>query len=337
MISDMVELRRRLIWLWRASACALRTERPDGNLGVLWIFDTRTAPDGYPLQPFAEGIAHDHGLSLWSFGPRKTSWTSAVRFMSWLMLALRPDFWRRFEALYGSFLDHALATSGATAVLSGSYNGVFGSLARPRLARAQMWEVQHGFLDESYFPIHAGRFFARSELAMTMVRARHDDVLLERAPQDLNPPAGEIQPLDRSLVREVHCFSKNPGGGCTAAELKEMEAFAASIADRLECPFHLHLHPRDSKAKLVARHRSLRMLTKLPRRNAHDHAAPRLLISSFSTALATRSRPGDLLLNVQASAAQNDLVRLEQYGWLPTILTTHDIAAQPTSVFRRSK
>jgi hypothetical protein len=132
--------------------------------------------------------------------------------------------------------------------------------------------------------------------------------------EDLSPPktvAGHIRE-----ARELICYSKNPGGGCTAEALANFEQSAILLAKSLNLPFRLQIHPRDSWLKLVIRHRRLSIMKYLWS-TVKMRCGPRLVVSSFSTALASETMAGDLLLNVRLSAT--DQITEAEYGWLPAV------------------
>lgn len=334
MISRIGETRRRLIWLWRLATSTLVQEFAEGMTHVLWAFDTRNAPDGFSLRLLVGDLARVRRVTIWSFGPRGISPGSVLRFIGWFQFAFTSKFPIIFQNLFIKEFHKAKIDSRACLTLSGSFNGTFGSLVRQKLSRNEMWELQHGFLDSSYFPVHAGTFFARSRLAKEMIESRHPEVIVEIVKADLDPPRGSFERLDCGQVTEVHCFSKNPGGGCTLLEVRELETFSAKLAQRLDAAFYLHLHPRDNALKLARRHRSLQILKSLANPRAGGAGRTRLIVSSFSTALVTQSVPGDLLVNVELSD-RIEPERDRQYDWLPTVRSSEDVELADIRVLRR--
>lgn len=307
MIEFFVEAKRRLAWHGRLDRSILRLEADAGGRSALWVFDTVRGPDGYALQNRMVALARREGLKLFSFGPADERPASARAVVS----ALRSDPERGFAVQAAERIAQAAGECDTSLFVVGSSRGTF---ARALAPSAEIWEVQHGLLDSSYFPVRADRFFARSQTSFALLARSISVDRLAMLSDDLVPPS--TKPSDLAGATSLVCYSKNPGGGCSAQELVQLERAAVSLAHRLGLPFQLMLHPRDTRMKLLARHRRLsilrhlRPLTGLP-------AGPRVVLSSFSTALTAESRPGDRLLNVALSPI--DPVAAAEYGWLPNI------------------
>lgn len=301
----LLAIKRHAVWRFRTSQSALSLESDSGERPALWVFDTRSAPDGYSMHGLMTQLAQREGLRLFSFGPTADfSFTAIVQsIVNFWGPSIQDSVRRRIK-------DAALEC-GAELYVVGSINGTF---AKTLPKASSIWEVQHGLLDSSYFPIRAARFFTRSSTSYDLLASSVPLDKLTMLNEDLSPP----QTVDGHIheAKEIICYSKNPGGGCTTEALANFEQSAMLLAKRLNLPFRLQIHPRDNWLKLVIRHRRLSILkyvyTKMQMR-----CGSRLVVSSFSTALASETITGDLLLNVRLSAA--DPITEAEYGWLPAV------------------
>jgi hypothetical protein len=281
-------------------------EVEDGDQTALWVFDSRDGPDGYLLRGHIVELARRERLRLVSFGPRAAAHSRLAA-----CFALVPESDRAFARRLSEKLAEAALACRAELYLVGSAKGTYaGSIP----SGAAVWEVQHGLLDPSYFPISAKRFFARSGMSAALLRDRAPGVIVTALSDDLAPPC--TKPCDPALATSVVCYSKNPGGGCTAAELARFERSVRQLAAKMELPFQIKQHPRDRKTKLACRHRGLWPLRHLGPPAAAE-GGRRLVVSSFSTALTSETRSGDLLMNVAISPP--DPVVASEYGWLPSV------------------
>lgn len=301
MIGQIVAARRRLAWHRRLTMASCRPEINAGARPALWIFDSLRGPDGYALRAQMHALATREGLNLHAFGPFEDEPSIAG------MSALRGD----FDRLLAERIAVAAAQCNARLFLTGSAKGAFAAAIDPE---AELWEVQHGLLDPSYLPMRADRFFIRSSSSRDILeKAGYGDRLVTLS-QDLSPP--HVTTDNGAVAMSVVCYSKNPGGGCTATELAGFERAVIAMAARRKLPVELRQHPRDSRAKLIARHRGTAMLRYLRRRPTSATGA-KLIVSSFSTALTSESMAGDLLLNVALKPV--DPIVAAEYQWLPTV------------------
>lgn len=305
MIATFVEAKRRLAWEARLIRSSLRIEADEGDRAALWVFDSQRGPDGYALRDMMLTLARRERLKLFSFGPRGDDRTLD---MEGLLKSFQPA--DSFKPRVRHQILEAAESCGARLFVVGSKRGTFAA-AIP--VGATTWEIQHGLLDPSYFPVEADRFFTRSKTSRALLETMQPDVSLTTLNDDLSPPATGPGNLDR--VRMLVCYSKNPGGGCTPEALARFECAVVALAQRLRLPLQLKLHPRDSRWKLARRHRRFNMMRYLSPVSEDFTSGPRLVISSFSTALTTETCPGDLLLNV-ALSPPNPIIAAE-YAWLP--------------------
>jgi len=313
------EAKRRLTWLWRL-ACSRVIYVCSGKTPAIWLYDTVDQPDGAVLRSYAHSIARNTGLELSEFGPSRLAFGNIIgtmdQFFSLVRYVAASDFDRQFSGLVIRILAQKTDFKKMEVVLVGSTKGTFAQAAIACADQAKIWEIQHGLLDPSYFPMLANRFFARSSSSAELVRRLAPGVLVESFFDCLEPPIGAVVPLEHEDVLQLNCFSKNPGGGCTAQELAQFEADCAQYAQKQGWKFSLHLHPRDNIAKLLVRHK--RLLPLCWAANAYLPAVPtqRLIVSAYSSALISNSRTGDRLLNIRISAP--DATILHEYRWLPT-------------------
>lgn len=300
MIDRIVAARRRLAWRRRLAASSLRHEVAAGARRALWIFDSLRGPDGYALRDQMFALAAREKLDLYAFGPFDD----------------RPDggelsaYFGDFEALLAQRIAAAAAECGARLFLTGSARGTFAAAID---GQAELWEVQHGLLDPSYLPMRADRFYVRSATSCEILEKEGYGSRLVTLADDLCPP--RVAAASTAGATSVVCYSKNPGGGCTASELARFESAVIAMATRRMLPVELRLHPRDNRAKLVARHRGTGIL-RYTRSAVTPIAGPRLIVSSFSTALTSESVAGDLLLNTALGFV--DPIRQSEYRWVPT-------------------
>lgn len=335
---SLLEFKRRLAWLWRL-ALSEPVRECDGATSALWVFDTIAQPDGAVLRPHVRSIAMRESLNLISFGPRKVTATRLLRALQEIvprmpLLAAR-DFDAAFSRQVFQSVERCLGHSRPQIVIVGAMHGTFARALHQLDPAQDIWEVQHGLLDRSYFPMQAQRFYARSPHSASIVRAASPQVAVEMFSDCLAHPEGRVALLQSLAVKHLACYSKNAGGGCNTAELVEFERSCRSLATKLGLQFSLHLHPRDNIWKLVRRHRSLRPLLWAATAQ-RDQSYSRLVVSAYSSALVSNSRAGDALLNVEIG--KPDEIVLKEYGWLPTIhLRALAIVSGKDHVFLRTK
>ena len=319
----VLELKRRLIWLWRLCLSELVEHQvAGGRLRALWVFDTLHQPDGAVLREYVEDIARRERLRLHSFGPRRCSIFKEVRASIALLGEARLIFSRNFDTSYHrrllNKLNSALGSDRPAVLLVGASKGTFAGIARHLDGRPRLWEVQHGLLDGSYFPMHVERFCARSTASAIIVREMAPEVKVDIVSTSLNPPHGRIEMVRLDDIGEIVCFSKNPGGGCAPHELAAFESACYAAARRHGCHFLLRLHPRDNILKLLCRHRRIAVAKWVICSSARlSTAKPRLVISAYSSALVSESREGDFVLNAMIGT-QNNITHCE-YKWVPMI------------------
>lgn len=307
MISSAVEAKRRLAWEIRLRRSSLVLEVDEGERNALWVYDTLSGPDGYRLRDLMHMLARREGLRLYSFGPRERAGPPTI---APVLQVMRRGWRGRFREQVSLKVAEAAAQCEATLFVVGAAKGTFAS-ALP--GDGEQWEMQHGLLDPSYFPVSVDRFFTRSSTSSALLKELAPDVPITEISSDLSPPA--VATGDLARARAVVCFSKNPGGGISAADLARFERATAGLAERLGLPFQIRLHPRDNRLKLTIRHRGPSVNRWL--RPVRPLSCPRLVVSSFSTALTSESRADDLVLNVALSAS-NRIVAAE-YAWVPTV------------------
>lgn len=314
------EINRRATWLWRLASSELCVEC-DGDVPVLWLFDTLTHPDGARLRPLVYALAKRDSLRVVSFGPRPSTASRVVRTalrFAWLAASIGVrQFDRRLAVRVREALENAITITSVQCLLVGSTRGTFATAIADLLVEVDRWEIQHGLLDDSYFPIEAQRFYARSKHSAEIVRRASPQTAVEVLAEDLTPPSGFLVSIKQAGISRLACYSKNPGGGCVASELALFESACSRTAERLGWSFSLHLHPRDNVLKLALRHLSLRPLAWLTASTPRDASRPILLVSAFSTSLITDSAAGDVLLNVRFGTTDGCVN--DEYDWLPSI------------------
>lgn len=330
MISYLIEAKRRLVWLWRLTSSDLVAET-EGAISGLWLFDTLDAPDGYRLKQHMLALARKEGLRLFSLGPRRSF--PIMAFLKGLPLTFSRNYPAAFGKAARDRFEAAITKTAAETLIVGASRGTFATFARPLFDRTKIWEVQHGLLDQSYFPVEVGRFFARSSLSSSIILGESPNSKVELISEDLAPVAGSTQRRGASEAKSIICYSKNPGGGCASSELAEFERGVITFARRSRRRLVLSLHPRDSLIKLAVRHRSLTPLAYVPR-SKNRLMRPRLILSSYSTAFTTNSDQGDFLLNVRFGPVS--AIAAAEYAWLPTAdLHSLDVS-EDLPAFRRS-
>jgi hypothetical protein len=317
-----IEFKRRLTWLWRLS-CSRLSEYivEDGCVSALWVFDTAHQPDGGVLRPCMEEVARREGLRLRSFGPRRAVFSERVyriaEFVSRLSCVLRADFDAEFARRVSDQIVTAFADERPSVLLVGASKGTFATIASNVDPSLKVWEVQHGLLDPSYFPMNVQQFYARSRVSAHLIEEFAPHVNVKTLCRSLDPPEGYVGVADLCLVRELVCYSKNPGGGCTTEDLAMFEQACYSAARRINSRFSLKLHPRDSVLKLLWRHRQLRVLGWVHKPGVRPCAQPRLVISAYSSALITESCKDDLIIN--AMIGKPSEITRREYQWVPTV------------------
>lgn len=304
--------------LWLISASMLRLERKSEGDAALWVFDSLSAPDGYVLREHMLAVANGEDLAVHGFGPYKQPLLPGIgRFLGRLGLLFGREVERRLAELCTARIAQAKEAAGARVLLVGASKAIFPALALPLFSREAAREVQHGLLDDTYIPVRVGCFHARSAQSADIVRRLDPKANVVLLSNELGPPPVEAPaPLEATKIAGVACFSKNPGGGCTAEDLARFEQAARRLSAALGVPFTLRLHPRDKLRNLVLRHRGPGLLANVGRGPIRE-AAPWLVVSSFSTSLIDGSRPGDFLLNVRIGPVSP--VAEMEYQWLPTV------------------
>lgn len=336
-----IELKRRLTWLWRLSSSSVSEHIIDGGCtSAFWVFDTAHQPDGGILRPYMEQVARREGLRLRSFGPRRATISERLnqiaKFVSQVGYVLHVDFYARFARQVSSEIIKAFAGEPPSVLLIGASKGTFASIARSLVPCVNVWEVQHGLLDSSYFPLTVQRFYARSRVSARVISELSPHVDVEILCRSLEPPEGYVGPAGLYQVRELVCYSKNPGGGCTAKDLIIFEQACCAAAKCLGLKFRLQLHPRDNVLKLLWRHRRLQVLGWVHQFDGRAGAPPRLIVSAYSSALITESREGDRIINV-VIGEPSEITRRE-YQWVPTVsVTTITNLSGTTDVFIRTR
>jgi hypothetical protein len=318
MIGALAEFRRRIVWLWRLASSATRTEREIGDRVAIWIFDTRHAPDGYMLRPHVHKLAERENLRLYSFGPHARPLTAVLaRFLAMTAKLASGSFNAQFAAACRRHITDEVRSIGCDLIVVGSARGTFAEAACAAIDPAKIWEVQHGLLDESYFPPQISCFLARSEVSAAILREHAPAVPVRILGHDLDPPKGHNERARPEDAAFIACYSKNPGGGCRPESLAAFERAVIELARASKRPLRLYLHPRDSLLKVLVRHKSVAPCAYVWTRVPESPSGRRLVISSYSTALTTNSACGDLLLNVRLEPL-SEIVEAE-YGWLPSV------------------
>lgn len=301
MIDQIVKIRRCINWRRILLMSSCRQEINAGPRSALWVFDSLRGPDGYAMRNQMHALAIREGLNLFAFGPfndgRSVTRSSSLR--------------GSFDRLIVERIGASASACNARLFLTGSAKGTFAAAIDPG---AELWEIQHGLLDSSYLPMRADRFFARSSSSRDILDKAGYGHRVAMLSEDLSPP--QVTTAKGILPTTVLCYSKNPGGGCTATELADFERAVIAMAAKHKLPVEIRQHPRDSRAKIIARHSSLSILRYLKKQPEYRSGA-RLIVSSFSTALTSESKAGDLLINV--SLNEVDPIVAEEYRWVPTV------------------
>jgi len=338
-MKELLELKRRLTWLWRLASCSTRV-LSEGKTRAVWLYDTMHQPDGAVLRTHVTAVGKKNNLNLTACGPDRLNLTSILRtlvsFFSSLSLAIDRDFDRALCKLVVTTVSAAKDFENSSVLIVGSTKGTFARAIISAFPQLRVWEIQHGLLDPSYFPLPAERFFARSSNSAALVQKFAPTVKVEQFFDCLEAPSGSIVRLDSQHVSWVQCFSKNPGGGCSEQELVQFEASCANYAYKQGLRFSLHLHPRDNIFKLIRRHKKLSpvLWVALARVPAMNHK--KLLVSAYSSALVSNSRRGDLVLNIDIGKPGE--VVLGEYSWLPTMsVSSFNSSGVNIDVFLRAK
>jgi hypothetical protein len=175
-------------------------------------------------------------------------------------------------------------------------------------------EIQHGYLDQSYFQqATPNEFWARSNASLAYYKRMRPNVDVLRASDDLNLPEYDLEVIPPSI--DVEFYSKNPGGNITRNQLVKLEQKVLSVFENV-C---LILHPRDNLLKLMLRHKCkleiLRVYFSSKFKNTNGR---KLVISSYSTALIDKAKPNDLVLNVDVKGS-GCMVQRELYSAIPRV------------------
>lgn len=315
----MRELHRRFNWIWRIARSQFGIVT-SGAVPALWVFDTIKHPDGAVMRPYVRVVAEQNDLALWSYGPSSWRWSGAfatlLRALTYSHLMTRRHFDNVLEWAVRRELERWCEENAPKVLLVGSSKGTFARAAISHFGHQSTWEIQHGLLDRSYFPLRVSRFYARSEVSAKIVSDHSPDVTVCTMSGSLNPPKGTGASISVSAISAIRCFSKNPGGGCTARQLADFERACAELANSLRVPFELHLHPRDNTLKLLLRHKAMTVLWWILKRKPIRKVGITLVMSSFSSALVSNSRKGDAIVNVAIDPPGR--VVAAEYSWVPT-------------------
>ncbi len=112
-------------------------------------------------------------------------------------------------------------------------------------------EIQHGQLDESYFPIKSNLFIARDSIAYKILLENQSTNKTIHLFNDFNIDNSHYLDINKHDVNVVY-WGKNPGGGVTWSKLVQLEKkiFICFFQELTQ----VKLHPRDNLLKFFFRH-----------------------------------------------------------------------------------
>lgn len=339
-VNLVIDLKRKFVWLWRFSCSTIKNHCPDSlKPSALWIFDTLNQPDGSVLEPLVEKVALREGLQLYSFGPRYVPlgkrFKQIFTFFRLSFYVVTPNFSKVLSKLVENQIRNIFISCNCDVLIVGASKGTFALIAQKFLLDVEVWEIQHGLLDLSYFPLDVQRFYARSELSASLVRELAPKVAVSNISRCLAPPNGQIIQINPQKINELVCYSKNPGGGCTTKELADFEMSCYHFAKRFQINFILRPHPRDSMVKLLLRHRSMGVWNWVKNVTKDHDKTSRLIISAYSSALVTESEKNDMLLNIKIGDPSD--ITQREYCWIPTMdLASLNFIDEYINVFKRN-
>lgn len=292
--------------IWLSRICI--SKRVGNNSTALWIYDNHSGPDGLRLienlrDPVTKKISCD------IFGPEKNDaiFISLIIFnfiLSFLTFFFLREYMQRIMRYLLlrklSFLDDYQY------IVCGSMNSYFIRLISAEFTQPII-EVQHGFIDDTYFLNKPSIFFARSQFGKRFAESRKIESM--QIANDLKIP-------NYIRVKEVNykciiVYSKNPGGGCTKESLAEFECAIMDFSFEQKKKLKICLHPRDNILKFFLRHRSFKSLQYLFTKITE----PKIVVTSMSSVLTTGTSIDDVVVNLILADPDNQAM-LKYYDFI---------------------
>lgn len=179
-------------------------------------------------------------------------------------------------------------------------------------------ELQHGCLDQSYFDtVRAPHvFFARDKISKeiyTKYRCGTEVIIKSEKVSSLDDNYNKTDEFTG-----IRLYSKNPGGKCSAASVRELERFLLRYCLINQINLSIYAHPRDRFIKYIFRNKNLFKAAIIAyansciyRKNESD-----LVISSYSTALFDQAKNISQVINVNFN--EHDEIQELVYSKLPS-------------------
>jgi hypothetical protein len=308
------------------------------STSTLWLYDSRTNPDGYLLKNFALLVSKEKNTNLISVGPQKFRLGFFCNFVKYLPFII----WHRnIEKFALMLINEQINLSGSIRyILVGSGNGFLSSIAIEEYKkRIEILEIQHGLLDESYLPLKCDTFYCRSEDDKFFLNQYNKNISLKLISNDLGKPKYIKYNLKSSdEIHSLIMWSKNPSGGISWKDLSDLEAGVVSFAREHKLDLYFNCHPRDNKIKFLFRHiihylnTSKILFTEIIKivlrqklnfseeiRVQNSTKRKTLHISCFSSSFITETLSGDLVFNIKN--LRPDIV-IDSYSWIESMPLT---------------
>ena len=293
-----------------------------GNNSAVWYANSAHLPDGYNFNRMnIKKVAIDLKLNLKVLSPAnfKTIFFSPISLKNYLcnfliefiLLNSRRDVEKRWKNKILSLTDNDENYS----IFTSSFNSPLGRSFKATKKKSYLVEVQHGLLDQSYFPIEADIFYAISNESYRICINNDDKNKIRLLDEIIGFPMGTIELIDARSINKVILYSKNPGGGCSLKYLKKLESLSLRFAKKINADFILMPHPRDNILKQIYRHGFKYWSFKSFNTKYNKSKSPTLIISSCSTALISQTKVGDYCLNINPESEDN--IRDSMYSWIP--------------------
>ncbi len=316
----------RYIFLLSAATTPKLTE----NKSALWIIDEKNSPGGYPIENLVVEVSKDMNLDIVKFDSKFNLIIILYNFFLNLPLILKLRSINKFtEAVVISQLNK---NKNVEYIITGSCNSFIASVIHSSDISIKIIEIQHGQIDESYFPVKADIFYSRSQQSSNLLNKFYPKADIRNISNEYDIPKNNKKFLSsQHEIKKIYFWSKNPNGGISWKELVKLENDMFNLSAKLDVNLSFNAHPRDNKFKFIVRHllfnikKDAKFITILKIIFANsfinhtiktDKESKILHISCFSTSLISEPRSGDYVLNICNERPQ---IVFEVYSWLSNI------------------
>lgn len=289
----------------------------------IWVYDNIKNPDGYVLIDFIKKISNKKKTNIIAFGPKRLFQVSIFSFLERVKIFFISSSFEDFvEKVFINEIKKQ--KSPIKNIIVGSSKGTITKIIS-KVSNFDIYEMQHGVLDDSYFPLEVHNFFTRSNDSIKILEKYASNVSLVSISNDLGiPPHKQTLITSNNDIDQIILWSKNPDGGISWSELKLFEDRIINFSKRISIPLIIKLHPRDSKIKFLFRHIFLnketetgknifRKLSYLDKFNKMQSSQTILHLSCYSSALFNLVKENDFAINFVNTRA--DILK-ESYFWL---------------------